>query len=121
MLSFVIDKYPSRVWHDGKAKRLEDLLGEIIVGTLQQGEILRVRRLEREEWHRRWEEEQRLRELQEEARKKEQAKRRDFRAQVEQWNLCKMMREYIVERERALEGSTLEPELRRQALEWIAW
>jgi hypothetical protein len=121
ILSFVIDRYPSRAWHDGKAQRLEDLLGEIVAGTLHQGEVLRLQRLEREEWHRRWEEEQHLRELQEGARKKEQAKRRDFRAQVEKWNLCKMMREYIVERERTLENTTLEPEIKRQVLDWVAW
>jgi hypothetical protein len=71
MLSFVIDEYPSRAWHDGKEQRIEDLLGEIVAGMPQQGEVLRVQRLEREEWHRRWEEEQRLRELQEKALKKE--------------------------------------------------
>jgi len=121
MLSFVIDESPSRVWHDGKAQRIEDLLGEIVAGMLLQGEVLRAQRLERDEWHRRWEEERRLRELQEEARKKEEVKQRDFRAQVEMWNLCKLMREYIVEREHALEEAVLDPELQRQVLEWIAW
>lgn len=117
----VLDSYPSRAWHDGKEQRLEALLGEIFIGTFQFAEVLRAHRLEREEWHRRWEEERRLRELQEEVRKKEEAKRQAFRTEVEQWNLCRMMREYIVEREHALENTTLEPELREKALEWIAW
>jgi hypothetical protein len=121
VLSFVIDEYPSRAWHDGRIQRLEDLLGEIVAGTLQEGQVLRVQRLEREEWHRQWEQRQRLRQLQEEARKKEEAKQRDFRAQVEKWNLCKMMREYIMDRERAFEEAELAPELKQKELEWIAW
>jgi hypothetical protein len=112
-LSFVLNSYPSRAWHEGKAKRLEEVLGEIVVGTLELGEIVRAQRLEREEQHRLWEEEWRLRELQEEARKKEEAKERAFRAEVRKWNLCKMIREYIVERERALEETTLEPGLKK--------
>jgi hypothetical protein len=32
-----------------------------------------------------------------------------------------MMREYIVERERALERTTLGSELKQEALEWITW
>jgi hypothetical protein len=97
------------------------LLGEIVVGTFQFGEVLRLERLEREERHRLWEERRRLRELEEEARKKEEVKQRAFRADVEQWNLCKMMREYIGERERALESNSLDPGLYERAQEWIAW
>jgi hypothetical protein len=44
-----------------------------------------------------------------------------FRAAVRKKNLCKMMREYIGERERGLDNTTAEPELREKALEWIAW
>jgi hypothetical protein len=33
----------------------------------------------------------------------------------------KMMREYIVERERPLSAAALEPERKLEALEWIAW
>jgi hypothetical protein len=88
--------------------RLEGLLGEIVVGTFQLAEVLRADRLEWEEKQRRWEEERRLRELQEEARKREQAKQRAFRAEVEQWDLCRMMREYIDERERVLENASLD-------------
>ena len=97
------------------------MLGEILAGTVQFGEILRVQRFEREEQHRLWEEEWRLRELREEARKKEEAKQRAFRAEVEKWNLCRMMREYIDERKHALDTATLEPELKQRALECIAW
>jgi hypothetical protein len=77
-LSFILGRYPSRAWHDGKEQRLEELLGEIVVGALELAEIVRVQRLEREEQHRLWEEEWRLRELQEEARKKEEARERAF-------------------------------------------
>ena len=40
-------------------------------------------------------------------------RKRAFGAEVRKWNLCKMMREYIVERERALEETTLEPGLKK--------
>jgi hypothetical protein len=120
-LSLVLDAYPSRAWHERKTKRLDESLGEIVVGTLELGEIVKVRRLEQEEQHRLWEEEWRLRELQEEARKKEEARERAFRAEVRKWNLCKMMREYIVERERALECNSLDPVDKEKAREWIAW
>jgi hypothetical protein len=120
-LSLVLDAYPSRAWHERKTKRLEESLGEIVVGALQLAEIVRVRRLEREGQHRRWEEEWRQRELREEARKKDEAKERAFRAEVRKWHLCKMMREYICERERALDDATLEPEPKQRAVEWIAW
>jgi predicted P-loop ATPase len=68
-----------------------------------------------------WEEEWRLRELQEEARKKEEAKQRAFRAEVELWNFCRIVREYIGQRERALESTSLDPGLKETAQEWIAW
>ena len=90
-------------------------------GALQLAEIFRVRRLKREEQHRRWEEEWRQRELREEARKKEGAKERAFRAEVRKWHLRRMMREYICERERAMDNATLEPEPKQRAVEWIAW
>jgi hypothetical protein len=48
-LSFVLDSYSGRAWHDGKEQRLEALLGEIVVGTFQLAEVLRADRLEREE------------------------------------------------------------------------
>lgn len=51
-LSFILDEYPRRAWHDSNSKRLEEALGEILAGTLQFGKILRVQRLEREEQHR---------------------------------------------------------------------
>jgi hypothetical protein len=94
---------------------------DIVVGTLQFGEILKVQRLEREEQHRRWEEEWRLQEMEEEARKKEEAKERAFRADVRKWNLCKMMREHIGERERVLESNSLDPVDKEKAREWITW
>jgi hypothetical protein len=119
--SLVLDAYPSRAWHERKAKRLEELFGEIVAGALELGEIRKVDRLEREEQHRRWEEEWWLRELQEEARKKEEAKERAFGAEVRKWNLCKMMREYILESESALESNSLDPVDRGKALAWIAW
>jgi hypothetical protein len=103
-LSFVLGRCPSRAWHDGKEQRLEALLGEIVVRTFQFAEVLRADRLEWEEKQRRREAERRLRELQEEARKKEETKQRAFHGEVEQWNHCRVMREYIAERERALEG-----------------
>lgn len=119
-LSFTLDAYPRRAWHDGKEQRLEELVGEIVVGIFRFGELLRLERLEREERHRRWEEETRLRELQEEARKKEEAEQRAFRAEVEHWNLCKMMREYVGERERLLESNSLDPGPKEKAAQWIA-
>jgi hypothetical protein len=63
----------------------------------------------------------RLRELREEARKKEETRERAFRAEVRKWNLCKMMREYIGECERALESNSLNPVDKEKAREWIAW
>jgi hypothetical protein len=120
-LSFILDEHPRRAWHEGKAKRLEEELGEIVVGTFQFGEVLRADRLKWEERHRPWEEERRLRELQKEARKKEDANERTFRAEVRKWNIRKMMREYIAERERALDKASLEPARKQKALEWMAW
>jgi hypothetical protein len=102
-------------------KRLEEVPGEIVVGTPQFAEIIRLRRFEWEERHRRWEAEGRLREMQEKARKKEEAKRRAFPEEVEQWNLCNLMREYIGERERALENTMLESEREQKEREWMAW
>jgi hypothetical protein len=74
--------------------RIEGMLwdfdqSDIVVGTLQFGEILKVQRLEREKQHRRWEEEWRLQEMEEEARKKEEAKERAFRADVRKWTFAK--------------------------------
>jgi hypothetical protein len=120
-LSLVLASYLRRAWHDGKEQRLEELLGDIVVGTFQLAEILRADRLQSEERHRRWEEGRRLRELQEEARKKEEAKQRAFREEVEQWNLCKTMRGYILERERVLESNSLGLVEREKALDWVAW
>jgi len=47
-----------RSWSDGKRRRLEDVLAEFINGLANASEAIRVRRVEREEWHRQYQEEE---------------------------------------------------------------
>lgn len=48
-------------WSDGKTQRLEDKMTEVIAGFLAAAEAMRLKTIEREEQHRRWEEEARIR------------------------------------------------------------
>jgi hypothetical protein len=47
-----------RSWSDGKRRRLEDVLAEFINGLANASEAIRVRRVEREECHRQYQEEE---------------------------------------------------------------
>jgi len=48
-------------WSDGKTQRLEDKMTEVIAGFLAAAEALRLKTIEREEQHRRWEEAAKIR------------------------------------------------------------
>lgn len=86
-----------RSWSDGKRQRLEDLLLEFLDGVERVSAALRVRRLEREEWHRQYQlKELRRQELADKI-KKEKARRERLVAQLKGWSQANALRQIIAE------------------------
>lgn len=76
----IIDQYVGgarRSWNDGKTQRLETMIGEIAIGIVAYLTAIRLKREERERWHKEYEENQRKRALNHKRQEREE-KRRAF-------------------------------------------
>jgi hypothetical protein len=106
-------------WGDGKVQRLEDMLGEVVVGIELASNQLRLRRLEHAERERRWAEERRCREELAKRIKIEKERRAQLEAAANAWQraaaICRLCDE--VER-RAQVDARFAPDV---ATRWLAW
>lgn len=86
-----------RSWSDGKRQRLEDVLPEFIDGLANASEAIRVRRLEREERHRQYQEDElRRQELTQKVKKRRPGAKTSSR-HLKGWNRANALREIIEE------------------------
>lgn len=125
-LQFLVQGVPyrsgiRRTWSDGKQQRLENCVGEIVVGLKVVAAAITRNRQEIEERHRRWGEEQKRRE--EEKRAAEENKRRvDFIMDLlRRWEEVRRLRSFVraVERRAAHLGLPGDQEKDvQQVLEW---
>ena len=112
-------KYQAVVWKEGKRSRLEDMIGQVLLGLPVRVQELReareARRLaeirHQEEAEQRWEEEQRRRE--------EQQRVDALLKNVQEWRTAENVREYVRVVEAAMREMALDDDAKIQR--WIAW
>lgn len=109
-----------RTWSDGKKQRLENILGEFLDGVVQASASNKKRRLEREEWHRQYEEAQRRRGEDERRIKIEKSRRADLLAQCAGRNKATAIRQMIMDVKSRASGKPQEwpPE---ETSRWVEW
>jgi hypothetical protein len=123
-LTFRIDEWADGVrktWHDGKTRRLEDLLPDILKGFLVIAEVLRTRRVARErEEQARKEAEARQAEI-ERQRREEAARRQALEDHVNRWVMSRNLRAFlgVVEDEALRRGISASPDT--DFGRWLAW
>ena len=92
-----LEKGARQSWSDGKTQRLNTLLSEVLAGISSAAEQLRKRRLEREEWHRKCEEQKRIREELAARIKNEKERRSRLTEEVAGWNRAHEIRRFCDE------------------------
>jgi len=116
-LKLEIDSYESgfrKSWSDGKKTPLEEKLGPFIVGLEVLAAHERVQRLEREEEHRRWEEERHRAEEEAEKRRLEEERVKELRQLVSDWREAQEIRAFL----RVVLDRSPEDE---KVGEWVRW
>jgi len=109
-----------RTWSDGKKQRLENILGEFLDGVVQASAANKERRLEREKWHRQYEEAQRRREENARRIEVEKGRRADLLAQCAGQKKADAIRKMITEVRNRASGEPNEwrPE---ETSRWVEW
>jgi hypothetical protein len=115
-----LEKGARRTWSDRKRKGLEDVLGEFMEGIAAAAQILQRRRIERAEWNRRWEAEQRQREELRARVKAEKQRRETLLEQVNWYQQAAILRKLIADFHAA--SPKLPPFWAEEArTRWINW
>lgn len=110
-------------WKDGKRKRLEERLGEIVAALPALAELVQQRRAEREAQKRRWEEEQHRRHLLRQEIEAEEKRVGALYAQADAWHKSRLLRRYIAavrRKEEAAGASIITESAIGRWLEWAA-
>ena len=120
VLELYLDEYVNgkqKKWADTPKKRLEEKLGDFIIGLLDMVPDMRSQRLEREEDKRRWREEKERRRRWEEERERLRA----LEQMAEMWVRSEKLRAFIREVERRASKRELSDESRAKLEEWVKW
>lgn len=101
MLSLRIKEYLNdglrQTWGDGKKQKVENLLNDFIGGLVEAAEDLKAKKLERERWHREWQEEEQRRKEIERKRVAEQKRIQQLEKDAADWAKAKQIQEYLAE------------------------
>jgi len=109
-----------RTWSDGKKQRLEEILDEFLDGVQEASAANKVRRLEREEWERQYQERERQREETTRRIKNEKSRRAGLFAQCAGRETANTIRKMIMEvQHRASE--TLDEWPHDETNRWLQW
>jgi hypothetical protein len=106
----------SKTWRDGKRRKLEQVLGEIVGGLEALAESNRLDRLRRAEEERVRAEEARRREEERRLREEEAKRFAQLRLDSKHWHECRELREYLSAVEQEMSGRQT-PEFN----EWLGW
>jgi hypothetical protein len=109
-----------RTWSDGTKQRLENILGEFLDGVVQASAANKERRLEREQWHRQYEEEQRRREDEARRIKIEHDRRSNLVAQCAGRKNAVAIREMIAEVQKRASANRNEWPA-HAVIRWVEW
>ena len=108
-----------RAWSDGKNRRLEDCLNDVLIGIILTVDAKRIERAALERRRREWQEAERRR-AEAEARRREEAERlQKLEHQAEQWARAERLRVYLD----ALEGRAVHDGIvgSKQFRVWMEW
>jgi hypothetical protein len=108
-------------WADSSKRRLEELLGDFIKGTIQVSRVVKCERAKRDEQRKKREEEQRRREEEEKARKTEEARLIDLERLAEQWMKSEQLKSFVeaIKREAAKRDYT--EDIKERVQRWLQW
>ena len=84
-----------KVWQDARRQRLEDIIGDFVAHLHVTAAAIRDYRLERERWHREWEEGRRRHEEELERERREREREEAFLAKLDDWERARQIREYV--------------------------
>lgn len=105
-------------WADGKTKRLEEKLPEVIEGFLAAAEAMRQRTIEREEQKRRWAEEERQRVERERVAREEKAFLEATIKDANNWAQANTIRQYAAHLRKLIGDQNIQ--LTDAGVEWLA-
>jgi hypothetical protein len=108
-------------WSDGKVQRIETQLNSIARGLVVAADALRAERLERERWHREFEEEQRRREELRLRRDREARRVADLNTRLAAWRESREIQEFVALVERDARDRHGEFATDTTLGRWIAW
>jgi hypothetical protein len=121
-LSLIIKEYLNGVqkqWSDNNKKTLEELVPDFINGVIVASKVLKQEAVEREEWHRKWEEEKRLKEQQKLNEELERQKIHELELEASNYHKSIQIKEYID----AVKNNHLQQNIRptKEFDEWYNW
>lgn len=108
-------------WSDTAKRKLEDILNEILIGTVRLAHFARVEREEREEENRRWQEELKRRAEEKKRREEEEERRTELEQQAFMWNKSKQLRAFIDEVGQRASTHQRFVEEQTKLDEWLIW
>jgi hypothetical protein len=109
-----------RTWSDGKRRRLEGCLNDIMVGLVQAAEGAKAARRAEEQRRREWAEAERRRQLEAERWEREKDRREELQRQAQAWSHARGLQGYVT----ALRDAgrvRLEEEPDGRLARWVRW
>ena len=106
-------------WRDGKKKKLEDKLNDIVAGMFAAAERIRLKEIERQEEQERWAEAERRRADLERERKVQEERRNQIDAMVASWIKSTNLRYFLQECEKTLSLESKNPD--PAGAQWLSW
>jgi hypothetical protein len=114
-------RYPDRIWHDGKRRRLEDQIPVILHGLLDLALRIKARRAQHEQWERERREQERL-ERERSIRREAELKRiHELERQAEAWFRARLLQRYIRAARRALGADQVTAQRGDAQVDFFAW
>ncbi|HEX7476211.1 MAG TPA: hypothetical protein VF331_00245 [Polyangiales bacterium] len=104
-------------WSDGVRRRLEDLLGEVVVAIEAQGEALRLRQIEQRQAAELAAERRRQEAVEQRAREYQEALGSDLLTMAAHWNEAEQVRAFVA----AVERRVRDDGLLDAAADWLDW
>jgi len=121
-LSLKIDKDSyghRRSWNDGKKRRIEDCLNDVIIGLIDSAFKVKSRRAENERRERERKEYERLKHEKQEAIRKERAKLNDLETVAENWHKSQKLRAFIAAVRQIADDVSIESG--ESVEDWLLW
>jgi len=110
-----------RTWSDGKLQRLEDCIGDFVVGLKVGAAAIKRNRQETEERHRQWEEERRREEEERQAAEEEKRKAEFVVDLVQNWEEAARLRRFVTALRESVSQLDLSDDAKRDIQQVMDW